>query len=150
MQNVRFKTPWAAMAILAGFAASAAVTVYVQPTFDANGNVISGADVAKAGFILTGAVIGAYITQIPRAISVEANPSAMLMVVGILALFVVMSMWGAVAIYADSAFQGLAGMVGGGYGGALSEFFKRRAEKDAAAEEAAGQLSMVARSVDSD
>ena len=148
--RVRFKTPWAALAILADFATAAAISVYVQPTFDASGNVISGADVAKAGFILTGAVIGAYITQIPRAISVEANPSAMLMVVGMLALFAVMSIWGAVAIYADSAFQGVAGMVGGGYGGALSEFFKRRAAKDAVAEEAAEQRSMVARSVEAE
>ena len=68
--------------------------------------------------------------------------SAMLMLWGFLALLVLMTLFGAVAIYLDSAFEGLAGLAGGGYGGALREFFKRRAA-NAAAEEAAEAQSMV-------
>ena len=108
-----------------------------HPEYGADGAIVAGASVAKAGFIFAGAVIGAYIINVPTAIQLRSNMSAMLMLWGFLALLVMMALFGAVAIYLDSAFEGLAGMAGGGYGGALREFFKRRTADDNATEEAA-------------
>lgn len=143
-----FRTPWAALAIASGFAAAAVLVLFGQPEYGADGKVVSGATVAKAGFIFAGAVIGAYIINVPTAIQLRANFSAILMLWGFLALLVIMALFGAVAIYLDSAFEGLAGMAGGGYGGTLREFFKRRLSKDKAAEEAAEQQSMVAQAAE--
>ena len=132
-----FRTPWAALAIASGFATAAVLVIFGHPEYGADGAIVAGASVAKAGFIFAGAVIGAYIINVPTAIQLRSNMSAMLMLWGFLALLVMMALFGAVAIYLDSAFEGLAGMAGGGYGGALREFFKRRTADDNAAEEAA-------------
>ena len=140
-----FRTPWAALAIASGFATAAVLVLFAQPEYGANGDIVSGASVAKAGFIFAGAVIGAYIINVPTAIQLRSNMSAMLMLWGFLALLVLMALFGAVSIYLDSAFEGLAGMAGGGYGGALREFFKRRLAADQAAEQAAEDQSIVDR-----
>ena len=134
-----FRTPWAALAIASGFATAVVLVLFGQPEYGAEGAIVSGASVAKAGFIFAGAVIGAYIINVPTAIQLRSNLSAMLMLWGFLALLVIMALFGAVAIYLDSAFEGLAGMAGG----ALREFFKRRIASDEAAEEAAEAQSMV-------
>ena len=142
-----FRTPWAALAIASGFLTAAALVLFAQPAYGPDGAIVSGQAVAKAGFIFASAVIGAYIINVPTAIQLRSNMSAMLMLWGFLALLVLMALYGAVAIYMDSAFEGLAGLAGGGYGGALREFFKRRRASDQAAEMAAEEQSMVDQAV---
>ena len=146
--GMKFRTPWAALAVLSGFVAAVALVLYAQPTYGADGAIISGATIAKAGFIFAGGVIGAYVINVPTAIQMRSDLTAIMMLWGFLALLVIMALFGTVAIYMDSAFEGLAGMVAGGYGGALREFFKRRIAADKETEEEAEQRSIASQAVE--
>ena len=66
-----FRTPWAALAIASGFVTAAVLVLFAQPEYGADGAVVAGASVAKAGFIFAGAVIGAYIINVPTAIQLR-------------------------------------------------------------------------------